>query len=104
MLAEMAAKTQAMVKHCLDAVVHEDATMARRVCASDNEVDHINRQLHEYVETEIRADPDQVKPFIHLLSVSRHLERIADLATNVAEDVVYTVEGEIVRHRTAAYG
>jgi phosphate transport system protein len=70
---------------------------------ADREVDQLNKEMHVRVQQEIRAHPEQVERLIHTLSISRHLERIGDLATNVAEDVIYTVEGEIVRHRTLAY-
>jgi phosphate transport system protein len=56
------------------------------------------------IQDQIRATPEDVERLIHTLSVSRHLERIADLATNIAEDVIYTVGGEIVRHRVVAFG
>ncbi len=102
-LEDMARKTQDMVKSSLDAFVEADVQRARQVCAADNDVDQHNRQMHILVQDQIRAHPDQVERLIHMLSVSRHLERIADLATNIAEDVIYTVEGEIVRHRTAAF-
>ena len=102
-LAEMAPRTQTMVKHSLDALVQSDTKLARQVCASDNEVDQYNRKMHVLIQDQIRSNPDQVDRLLHLLSVSRHLERIADLATNVAEDVIYTVEGVIVRHRVAAF-
>jgi phosphate transport system protein len=55
------------------------------------------------VQEAINAHPDQVEPLIHLLSASRHLERIADHATNIAEDVIYMIEGEIVRHKAEEY-
>jgi phosphate transport system protein len=99
----MLQKTQAMVHDSLDALVRQDPVLARRVCASDQEVDQLNRQMHVLIQRQIRDNPEQVEQFIHQLSVSRQLERIADLATNVAEDVVYTVEGAIIRHRTAVY-
>ena len=102
-LEEMASKTQAMVKQSLDALVESDVELAREVCVADNDVDQHNRQMHVLIQDQIRVNPDEVEKLMHLLSVSRHLERIADLATNVAEDVIYTVEGEIVRHRTATY-
>ena len=102
-LEDMARATQTMVKHSLDALVQSDTELARQVCAADNEVDHYNRQMHVLIQDQIRTKPEQVERLIHLLSVSRHLERIADLATNVAEDVIYTVEGDIVRHRTPSY-
>lgn len=102
-LEAMAGQTQAMVKHSLDALVQSDVGLAHEVCMADNDVDQHNRQMHALIQDQIRHNPEEVEKLIHLLSVSRHLERIADLATNVAEDVVYTVGGEIVRHRTAAY-
>jgi phosphate transport system protein len=102
-LAEMATRTQTMVKHSLDALVQSDTKLARQVCASDHEVDQYNRKMHVLMQDQMRSNPDQVDRLLHLLSVSRHLERIADLATNVAEDVIYTVEGVIVRHRVAAF-
>lgn len=103
MLMEMAQKVQGMVKQSLDALVHSDAALARAVCRADREVDTLNRQMHIDIQNAIRQTPDQVERLLHTLSVSRHLERIGDLATNVAEDVIYTVEGAIVRHRPSAY-
>lgn len=102
-LTEMAQKVQTMVQESLDALIQSDATLARKVCVADREVDQLNRQMHVDIQRDMKEHPDQIERLIHTLSVSRHLERIGDLATNVAEDVIYTVEGEIVRHRTAAY-
>jgi phosphate transport system protein len=102
-LDDMARKAQTMVKNSLDAFVESDAELARQVCAADDEVDQHNRYMHVFIQDQIRANPDEVERLFHLLSVSRHLERVADLATNVAEDVIYTVQGEIVRHRFRTY-
>ncbi|HTL53649.1 MAG TPA: phosphate signaling complex protein PhoU [Planctomycetota bacterium] len=95
----MVEKVQAMLRKSLDALVNMDAELAHSVCASDDEVDAINRQMYGLVENGIRKNPDNVEYLIHMLSVSRHLERIADLATNISEDVIYMIEGVIVRHR-----
>jgi phosphate transport system protein len=103
-LDEMARRTQTMVKHSLDALVESDTELARQVCAADQEIDQYNRTMHVLIQDQMRSNPDQIERLLHLLSVSRHLERIADLATNVAEDVIYTVEGAIVRHRVASLG
>jgi phosphate transport system protein len=100
---EMARKTQSMLKGSLDALVNADTALARQVCLDDDEVDAINREMYIQVEEGIRANPEQMECLIHLLSISRHLERIADHATNIAEDVIYMIEGEIVRHRTEDY-
>ncbi len=102
-LAEMTQKVQAMVQQSLDALVQGDTALARKVCVADREGAQLNRAVHVRIQQEIREHPDQGERLIHTLSVSRHLERIGDLATNVAEDVIYTVEGEIVRHRIATY-
>lgn len=98
-----AAKGHAMLRNSLDALVNLDPRLARQVCADDDEVDAINRQIYEQVKEEIRNHPENLEPLIHLLSISRHIERIADQATNIAEDVIYMVEGKIVRHRTEDY-
>ncbi|MFO7973085.1 MAG: phosphate signaling complex protein PhoU [Candidatus Hydrogenedentota bacterium] len=101
--ATMAEKTQQMLKCSLDSLVNVSAGLAREVCASDDEVDAMNREMYELVKESMHNHADEIDSLIHLLSVSRHLERIADLATNIAEDVIYLVEGEIVRHRTEDY-
>ena len=100
---EMAHKTQEMLKNSLDALVNFNAKLGREVCASDDEIDAMNRQMFAIVQDVIHDHPDQTESLIHLLSASRHLERIADLATNIAEDVIYMIEGEIVRHKTEEY-
>jgi len=99
----MADKTQSMLSQSLDALVDMDCNLAYQVCAADDEVDAINRQMYDQVKQSIRNNPEQVDSLIHLLSVSRHLERVADHATNIAEDVIYMVEGKIVRHKAEKY-
>jgi len=101
--AGMANKAQLMLKESLDALVNMSADLAREVCASDDEIDTMNRQMYLIVQDGIRQHPEQLESLIHLLSASRHLERIADHATNIAEDVIYMIEGEIVRHKTEEY-
>ncbi|MEW6378522.1 MAG: phosphate signaling complex protein PhoU [bacterium] len=102
-LAGMAEKAQLMLRQSLDALVNMDSQLAREVCASDDEVDAINREMYSQVQAGINRHPEEVESLIHLLSVSRHLERIADHATNIAEDVIYMVDGEISRHKTEEY-
>lgn len=100
---EMSEKTIGMVKGALDSLMKMDVTMARAVCAADDEVDEINREMLNLIQDHIVQNPKKLRPLIHLLLAVRHLERIADLATNIAEDVIYMVRGEIVRHRTEDY-
>jgi phosphate transport system protein len=97
--AEMAEKVEAMLRQSLDALVNLDAEMARAVCAADAEVDALHRFVYDLVQEALRRDPSNCDPCIQALSVSRQLERIADHATNMAEDVIYMREGEIVRHQ-----
>jgi phosphate transport system protein len=94
----------AMVRQSLDAFVHLDASQARRVVRLDDEVDRHNHEIIEILIAEMKRSPDYIAPGLSMFSVVRHLERIADHATNIAEDVVYLVEGEIVRHRPEARG
>jgi phosphate transport system protein len=92
-------RVRQMLKDCLDALVNRDAPLARRVLKSDDEVDAIHRAMYNKVKEAIRQNPLESGRFIELLNASRQLERIADHAVNIAEDVIYVVEGRIVRHR-----
>jgi phosphate transport system protein len=91
-----------MVRQSLDAFINLDAQQARRVCRLDDEVDRYNTEIIQDLIATMRANPAVVEQGLSLFSATRHLERIADHATNIAEDVVYLVEGEIIRHRPAA--
>lgn len=97
-LPRMAAKAQAMVKESLDAFVAHDAALARAVCARDSEVDALKEQIFRELLTYMMADPTTIPRAIRLILISRFLERVADHATNIAEMVVYLVEGRMVRH------
>jgi phosphate transport system protein len=100
---QMVEKTRTMLKNCLDALINMDARLAYSVLAADNEVDKLNGEMYDIVEKEIKKAPERIKVLINLLSASRHLERIADHATNIAEDVIYLIEGRIVRHKTEEF-
>jgi phosphate transport system protein len=91
--------TTAMVRESIDSFVNLDTRQALRVCRMDDEVDHYNRDIIEGLVRLMQTSSDKVESGLSLFSATRHLERIADHATNIAEDVVYLVEGEIVRHR-----
>lgn len=91
-------QVRAMLKGSLDALVNLNADLAKHVCASDDAVDEFYRNMYDSVKQGILASPDQVDDLLQMLSISRHLERIADHATNIAEDVLYMIEGEIFRH------
>lgn len=100
-LAGMAEKTQDMLRRSLDALVNMDSGMAASVRESDDEVDDLNRQMYDEVKQGIKANPENMNALIQYLSASRQLERIADHATNIAKDIIYMIEGKIVRHRAS---
>ncbi len=94
----MAQKTQGMLKKSLDAFVNMQVEHAYQVLSEDDDVDRMKHNLHRHYEKRAMEDPHSLPALTHLFLVSRHLERIADLATNIAEEVIYMVTGEIVRH------
>ena len=94
----MADHAQRMVKESLDAFVHQDALRARAVCRQDDEVDRYDDQIFRELLTYMMEDPKAITRAVNLILVSRHIERIADHATNVAEDVIYLVEGKNIKH------
>jgi phosphate transport system protein len=97
-LERMFVRAADMVHDALDAFVDLDVEAAREVCRRDDEVDDFNRQVIDEMLDTMRTRSDLVEAALHFFSVTRHVERIADCATNIAEDVIYLVEGEIARH------
>ena len=88
-----------MFRESLDSFVRLDAELARQICVQDDEVDRDNRIIIDNLLEQMQEHPEDVPPALHCFSAVRHIERIADHATNIAEDVIYLVEGEIVRHQ-----
>jgi phosphate transport system protein len=101
-LQRMADLTAFMVRQSLDAFIELDAFKARQVCRLDDDVDRCNNEIIEELTDMMRASPQMVEAGLSLFSTTRHLERIADHATNIAEDAVYLVEGTIIRHHPEA--
>jgi phosphate transport system protein len=99
----MATLAQEMVRQSLDAVVNGDTALARQVRDEDDAVDDARQRVRRMVLKGIKVEPDRVECLLRVNSVSKHIERIADMATNIAEDVIYMVEGDIVRHRSSDY-
>jgi phosphate transport system protein len=87
-----------MLRKSLEALINLDESTAKWVCAADRQIDEVNRSVHKQVLQGIREHPEEVDRLILLLSVSRNLERIGDHTTNIAEDVLYMIRGDIVRH------
>lgn len=95
---EMARLARGMLSDALDHFVRADTRGARDVCRSDDKVDALHESLFRILLTHMMEDPRWIGPSINMLLVSRNLERVADLATNIAEDVVYLVEGRTIKH------
>lgn len=98
-LPDMVRQATTMVRLALDAFVDSDAALAKKVIQLDIAVDDHNLAVIEELQSLMRQDSELVEPALHCFSASRHVERIADHAENIAEDVIYLVDGEIVRHR-----
>jgi len=98
-LGSMTQRATQMVHKALGAFVHSDAEAAREIIRLDSEVDRDNEAIIAALIAEMKQSPDRIESGISLFSAVRHLERIADHATNIAEDVVYLVEGSMLRHK-----
>lgn len=101
-VSEMVSKASGMLRDALDAFVNMDVPRARLVISGDDSVDSLNVELISQLRLTMQNDGQAVPACLHCFSAIRHLERIADLATNIAEDAIYLVDGEIVRHRRVA--
>ena len=99
-LGTLAEKSSAMLRDALDAFVRRDADAARALVKRDDEVDELNRQMFAVLMRRMIADPQQVERSMTFVLVGRNLERIADLATNIAEEVVFIAEARIIKHHT----
>lgn len=95
---DMVEKASYMLKKTLDAFINLDSEQARAVCAMDEEVDEIKDKVYDYVKDLLKGTQKEAGAYINTLLISRHLERIADHATNISEEIIHMVEGGIVRH------
>jgi len=103
-LPPMAEKVRSMLRRSLDALVDFDAGLAREVMAMDDQVDVMHKRTFDKMKDLVREDPEHADTYMQFITISRNLERMADLATNIAEDVIYLINGEIVRHQHSATG
>lgn len=94
----MADKTRKQLKKVLDAFVNLREDEARAVCVGDGEIDDLNHEIVAQVKAAILEKPAQIDTLLYIMSIARHLERIGDHTTNIAEDLIYLIEGRIVRH------
>jgi phosphate transport system protein len=97
-ITEMADHAREMVKGAIDSFVNNDPELARNICAMDDIVDELDRNIFYQLLDQMKSDPGIIEPTVHLMMVTRHLERLADHATNIAEDVVFLVDAKIIKH------
>ncbi|MBX7245721.1 MAG: phosphate signaling complex protein PhoU [Candidatus Sumerlaeaceae bacterium] len=97
----MESVVQEMVRDCIEAFTTGNVELARRVCDRDDEVDEMNRSFIRRLVDHVRTHPEDADRCISLVLITRNLERIGDLCTNIAEDVVYYIEGRIIKHHNA---
>ncbi len=98
-LNEMALLSREMIKDAIDSFIESDPKLAQKVIESDDKVDELNAQNHTILKGIMKEKPENVEPGVALLVISRHLERLADHATNIAEDVYFIVEAQMVKHK-----
>lgn len=99
LLETMAISARKMFRSSLDALVSLDVAGANQVCLTDDQVDLYDQEIINGLYQRMKADSNIIQPALHCFSVTRNIERIADLATNIAEDVIYLVHGSIARHK-----
>ncbi|CUS78080.1 phosphate transport system protein [Candidatus Kryptonium thompsonii] len=97
-LPKMAEETMRMLKDSIDSFIKNDPKLAKSVCERDDVVDAYRDQILRELVTYMISDPTTIERALHLERISRNLERIADLATNIGEDVIYIVEGKVIKH------
>jgi phosphate transport system protein len=97
-LEDMARRARRMLADALDAFLHADGTLGRQVCKADDAVDALHDSIFRILLTHMMADVRTINQSLELLLVSRNLERVADLATNIGEDAVYLAEGKQIKH------
>ena len=95
---EMSSIAREMVKHAIDSFVNNDPALAREILPKDDLVDNLNKNIFQFLVAEMKANPEIIEAAAHVIVLSRHLERLADHATNISEDVVYLVDAKIVKH------
>jgi len=97
-LERMAAVSKEMLRDSLNAFMDDNADLAKSVLVRDDEVDGLNKDLYEILQEKMKENSKEVSSDVHLIMIAHNFERIADLATNIAEDVIYVIEGRDVRH------
>jgi len=99
---EMIATAREMLTSVLNAFIHSDSEEARSVFEKEDRVDELNRQIFYNLIDEMKSDPVMIEPAAHLMALLRHIERLADHATNIAENVIFVAEAKLMRHHISS--
>ncbi len=102
-LEEMFKISQEMLKNSIDAFIGGNAELAKKVILSDDIIDKMNADNHQILKDIMKQNPDNIEPAVALLVISRELERLADHSTNIAEDVFFIVEAQLIKHKYEKY-
>lgn len=100
-IAAMASAARTMVARAIDSFVNNDPDTARKVCIDDDVVDSLDNEIFHELIHQTKSRPELIEPAAHIMMLSRHLERLADHATNIAEDVVFLVDAKVIKHHAA---
>jgi phosphate transport system protein len=102
-IAEMFTIVQQMLKNAIDSFIGENAELAKKVILSDDMIDNMNAENHVILKEIMKQSSDNIEPAVALLVISRELERLADHTTNIAEDVFFIVEAQMIKHKYEKY-
>lgn len=102
-LPEMFSLTKEMLKNAIDAYINANADLAKKVIVSDDQIDKLNAENHYILKAIMKESPDNIESAVALLVISRELERVADHSTNIAEDVFFIVEAQLIKHKYEKY-
>lgn len=96
---DMGRKAKEMVKKSIDCFINNNIDVANSVLKSDEEVDNLNKQIFKFLIEKMKSDPSVIEPSAHLIVLTRHIERLADHATNIAENLIFYLEAKIIAHK-----
>ncbi|MEW6194616.1 MAG: phosphate signaling complex protein PhoU [Bacteroidota bacterium] len=95
---DMGKRAKEMLKNAIDSFIHNNIEMANNVLVSDGEVDKLNKQIFKFCVAKMQTNPELIEPCAHLIVLTRHIERLADHATNICENLIFYLEAKIVAH------
>lgn len=96
---DMGKRAREMVKYAIDSFINQNIEQAEKVLQDEDAVDKLNKNIFKFLVTKMQSNPEVIEPCAHLVVLSRHIERLADHATNIAEDLIFYINAEIIAHK-----